>query len=103
VTFDNNENYHEISGFVIEMSTGNVLSKFAPLNGLHNPHDLIVSKDGYDVYVADLDPPIIYKFLNSEMMQQQQSTQKLYDRNTNISSLNVKPTATLGIECFLIK
>lgn len=44
--------YGEIHGFVFDMKTKKVLSKFGPLNTLNqfsNPHDLIVSPDGNEV------------------------------------------------------
>lgn len=42
--------FHEISGFIISMSTGEVISKFSPNNTqFSNPHDIVVSKDGKEV------------------------------------------------------
>lgn len=42
--------YHEVLGFVIDMKTESVISKF-DLNGkpLENPHDIIVTDDGHEV------------------------------------------------------
>lgn len=41
---------HEVFGFVIEMDTGKVISKFGPNNKpFENPHDIIVTPDGQEV------------------------------------------------------
>lgn len=40
------EDVIEIKGFIIEMSTGNVISKFGNFT---DPHDIAVSDDGYEV------------------------------------------------------
>lgn len=60
-----NKNNHEVQGYIIDMSTKQVLSKFGP-NGsqFSNPHDLAVSEDGSEIYVAELDPPRIHKFVH---------------------------------------
>lgn len=34
--------------------------------GLSNPHDVVVSRDGREVYVAEIGPNKIWKFENSE-------------------------------------
>lgn len=42
--------YHEVMGFVIDMKTKAVVSKFGPNNQpFENPHDIIVSPDGQEV------------------------------------------------------
>lgn len=51
---------HSASGFVIDMKTHAVISKFGPFD---NPHDIIVSPDGQEVYVAQLTPYKAFKFI----------------------------------------
>lgn len=44
------EHYVEVLGFVIDMKTGKVLSKFGPKGGqFQNPHDIIITPDGAEV------------------------------------------------------
>lgn len=80
---NNEQSYWEVLGFVIDMKTKKIVSKFGPANGpFHNPHDIIVSPDGTEIYVAELDPYVAYKFLNTDI--------KVYNE-----SVNSKPTSTL--------
>lgn len=60
----------EVLGFVVDVETGAVLSKFTPqtLNSnVHftDPHDVIVSEDGLEVYVADL-KNMAYKLISAD-------------------------------------
>lgn len=42
--------HHVVMGFVIHMQSNQVISKFAPNDGMFdNPHDVIVSPDGNEV------------------------------------------------------
>ncbi|CAO1339233.1 unnamed protein product [Diamesa serratosioi] len=45
------EDVIEVKGFIIEMSTGQVVSKFGNFT---DPHDIAVSEDGKEIFVADL-------------------------------------------------
>lgn len=62
--FSDSNIYHEVGGFVIDMSTAKVTSKFNYNgNALSNPHDIAVTSDKTEVYVAELDPNRILKFV----------------------------------------
>lgn len=78
------DTYNEVRGFVINMKSKQVTSKFGP-NDLQfsNPHDIAVSEDGNEVFVAELDPNRIHKFLSKKVA-----------RNAVYLSA-AKPTATL--------
>uniref|UniRef100_A0A182M7E9 peptidylamidoglycolate lyase n=1 Tax=Anopheles culicifacies TaxID=139723 RepID=A0A182M7E9_9DIPT len=54
-----------VGGFILEMDSGKVISRFQPNNSKHafsNPHELAVVDDGSEVYVAELDPQMVHKF-----------------------------------------
>ncbi|ETN65499.1 peptidyl-glycine alpha-amidating monooxygenase [Anopheles darlingi] len=54
-----------IVGFIYEMGANRVVGHFRPENSLHafsNPHELAVSDDGVEVYVAELNPQMVHKF-----------------------------------------
>uniref|UniRef100_A0A182QCA2 peptidylamidoglycolate lyase n=1 Tax=Anopheles farauti TaxID=69004 RepID=A0A182QCA2_9DIPT len=58
-------NAKPVGGYIIEMSSGSVVGRFQPNNTKHafsNPHELAVTDDGSDVYVAELDPQMVHKF-----------------------------------------
>ncbi|XP_037035974.1 peptidyl-alpha-hydroxyglycine alpha-amidating lyase 1 isoform X2 [Bradysia coprophila] len=71
------EHYNEVRGYVIDMKTKNVVGKTD--QQFSNPHDIIVSADGMEVYVAELNPTKAYKFLSVNY------------QPVNQSSLNAKP------------
>lgn len=49
----NPQTYHEVSGFVIDMKTQEVISKFGSKEQpLENPHDIVVTPDGREVYFS---------------------------------------------------
>ncbi|CAH0405170.1 unnamed protein product [Chilo suppressalis] len=75
-----------VRGYVIEYDSGRLVGTFAPDGGLRNPHDVAVSPDGRDVYVVELDPYKVRKFVNATVREDQ-------DRS-NVSVV-VKPTATV--------
>uniref|UniRef100_A0AAG5DBW9 peptidylamidoglycolate lyase n=1 Tax=Anopheles atroparvus TaxID=41427 RepID=A0AAG5DBW9_ANOAO len=58
-------NVKPVQGFIVEMNTGSVVGRFQP-NNLHhafeNPHELAVTNDGLEVYVAELKPQMVHKF-----------------------------------------
>lgn len=80
-----------VRGFVIDFSTGRLIQTFAPDEGLRNPHDVVVSADGSKVYVAELNPFRVYKFVD-EALKNESRLEK------NVTSSHVKPTATVGKE-----
>ncbi|XP_040151848.1 peptidyl-alpha-hydroxyglycine alpha-amidating lyase 1 isoform X1 [Anopheles arabiensis] len=54
-----------VGGHIIEMASGNVIGRFQPNNPKHafsNPHELAVTDDGSEVYVAELNPQMVHKF-----------------------------------------
>lgn len=56
--------YHEVKGFVINMTTGEVTSKFGPTNiNMTSPHDIAVTKDGSEIYIAELENNHLFKFV----------------------------------------
>jgi peptidylamidoglycolate lyase len=84
--------YHEIKGFVLDMENGKILSKFGPNgNEFSNPHDLAVMHDGSEIYVAELNPPKVYRFVANYVAK--------VATNVSLPQLSMsmnKPTATLG-------
>ncbi|XP_034477035.1 peptidyl-alpha-hydroxyglycine alpha-amidating lyase 1 [Drosophila innubila] len=59
------QHYNEVHGFVMSMRTRQIISKFGPNNlEFHNPHDVAVTADGNAIYVAELDPMRIHKFVH---------------------------------------
>uniref|UniRef100_A0A1L8DTV6 peptidylamidoglycolate lyase n=2 Tax=Nyssomyia neivai TaxID=330878 RepID=A0A1L8DTV6_9DIPT len=64
-TQDNTQNYHEVRGFVFDMSTGGVVDKFGLSKDFNNPHDIVVSLDGAEVYVAEIGELRPRKFISN--------------------------------------
>jgi NHL repeat len=55
-----------IQGFVIGIASQQLVATFAPPSGtFSNPHDLAVSYDSNEVYVVELNPHRVWKFVNS--------------------------------------
>ncbi|KAH8394807.1 hypothetical protein KR222_006451, partial [Zaprionus bogoriensis] len=63
------QHYNEVHGFVLHMRTRQLVSKFGA-NELqfNNPHDVAVTQDGNAIYVAELDPMRIHKFLHKSLL-----------------------------------
>ncbi|XP_073812243.1 peptidyl-alpha-hydroxyglycine-alpha-amidating lyase 1 [Musca autumnalis] len=63
------EQYNEVRGYVMDFKTKKVLGKFGP-NGrqFSNPHDVAVTMDGNEIYVAELNPTRIHKFLHKSLV-----------------------------------
>ncbi|KAH8401522.1 hypothetical protein KR009_006209 [Drosophila setifemur] len=62
------EHYNEVHGFILNMSSKQVTSKFGPNNlQFENPHDVAVTGDGKEIYVAELNPTRIHKFVHRSM------------------------------------
>ncbi|KAJ6640957.1 Peptidyl-alpha-hydroxyglycine alpha-amidating lyase 1 [Pseudolycoriella hygida] len=71
------EYYNEVRGYVIDMKSKEVVGKLDHM--FSNPHDIIVSPDGMEVYVAELNPTKAYKFLSVDY------------KSSNQSARNTKP------------
>uniref|UniRef100_A0A1B0GDJ1 peptidylamidoglycolate lyase n=1 Tax=Glossina morsitans morsitans TaxID=37546 RepID=A0A1B0GDJ1_GLOMM len=63
------EHYNEVRGYVLDFKSKKILSKFGP-NDLQfsNPHDLAVTNNGLEVYVAELNPMRLHKFLHKSVV-----------------------------------
>ncbi|ALC42145.1 Pal1 [Drosophila busckii] len=62
------QHYNEVHGFVLSMRTRQLVSKFGPNNlQFENPHDVAVTADGNAIYVAELSPTRIHKFLHKSV------------------------------------
>ncbi|KAG0719757.1 Peptidyl-glycine alpha-amidating monooxygenase [Chionoecetes opilio] len=67
--------------YEVDFTSGELLGAFSPKNeGLSNPHDIIVSPDGREVYVAEIGPNNLWKFVND-------SGVKVYMKVANASKL----------------
>ncbi|ROT83071.1 putative peptidyl-alpha-hydroxyglycine alpha-amidating lyase 2 isoform X1 [Penaeus vannamei] len=51
------------TGFTADLSNGKLLDAWGPLVGFHNPHAIAVSRDGAAIYVSEIGPNRIWKFL----------------------------------------
>ncbi|XP_055916821.1 peptidyl-alpha-hydroxyglycine alpha-amidating lyase 1 isoform X2 [Eupeodes corollae] len=62
------EQYNEVRGYIMNFKTKQVIGKFGP-NDLQfsNPHDVAVTTDGTEIYVAELDPTRVHKFLHKKV------------------------------------
>lgn len=59
-------NYNEVNGYVIDISkeSAEVMSKFNTIDRKFlSPHDVAVSSDGSMIFVAEINPPEIHKFV----------------------------------------
>lgn len=55
-------------GFVLSMRSKQLVSKFGPNNlQFQNPHDVAVTADGNEIYVAELNPMRIHKFVHRSL------------------------------------
>ncbi|KAH8372254.1 hypothetical protein KR093_010770 [Drosophila rubida] len=62
------QHYNEVHGFVMSMRTRQLTSKFGPNNlQFQNPHDVAVTADGNAIYVAELNPMRIHKFVHKSL------------------------------------
>nr|NP_001286259.1 Peptidyl-alpha-hydroxyglycine-alpha-amidating lyase 1, isoform C [Drosophila melanogaster]AHN56057.1 Peptidyl-alpha-hydroxyglycine-alpha-amidating lyase 1, isoform C [Drosophila melanogaster] len=62
------EHYNEVHGFVLSMRSKQLVSKFGPNNlQFQNPHDVAVTADGNEIYVAELNPMRIHKFVHRSL------------------------------------
>ncbi|XP_057305603.1 peptidyl-glycine alpha-amidating monooxygenase-like [Hydractinia symbiolongicarpus] len=51
-----------ISGFTYSLTQEKIISKWKPEKGLHLPHDVAVTEDNRDIFVAEIGPNKIWKF-----------------------------------------
>ncbi|XP_017867294.1 PREDICTED: peptidyl-alpha-hydroxyglycine alpha-amidating lyase 1 isoform X1 [Drosophila arizonae] len=59
---------NEVYGFVMSMRNKQLISKFGPNNlPFENPHDVAVTEDGNCIYVAELNPMRIHKFVHKSI------------------------------------
>ncbi|XP_060807382.1 peptidyl-alpha-hydroxyglycine alpha-amidating lyase 1 isoform X2 [Amyelois transitella] len=78
-----------VRGFGIDFTSGRLISTFAPTGGFRNPHDIVVSNDGSTVYVAELDPHRVIKFVDDSLKNE---TREIAQSVTT----RAKPTVTSG-------
>ncbi|XP_042891754.1 peptidylglycine alpha-amidating monooxygenase-like isoform X3 [Penaeus japonicus] len=53
----------QVAAFEVDYTSGELQGAFSPNNqGMSNPHDIVVSHDGIDVYVAEIGPNKLWKF-----------------------------------------
>ncbi|XP_037781431.1 peptidyl-glycine alpha-amidating monooxygenase A-like isoform X4 [Penaeus monodon] len=53
----------QVAAFEVNYTSGELQGAFSPNNqGMSNPHDIVVSHDGIDVYVAEIGPNKLWKF-----------------------------------------
>ncbi|KAE8748223.1 hypothetical protein FOCC_FOCC005062 [Frankliniella occidentalis] len=82
----------QVKGFVVDANTRNIISTFQTGNTqLSNPHDVAVSPDGESVYVVQLDPHRVWKFVSKGS-----DTQSNPVSITNQSTLSVISSSTLA-------
>lgn len=63
------EQHNEVRGYVMDFKSKKVISKFGPNDmEFSNPHDVAVTVDGNEVYVAELNPTRIHKFLHKSLV-----------------------------------
>ncbi|XP_049882886.1 peptidyl-alpha-hydroxyglycine alpha-amidating lyase 1-like isoform X2 [Pectinophora gossypiella] len=77
-----------VRGYVIDFNSGRLIQTFAPDGGLSNPHDVVVSPDGSRVYVAELNPYKVYKFVDDQLKNERKEVKNV--------TIPAKPTATIG-------
>lgn len=95
---------------MIDMTSRSIISQFGPKNmDFATPHDIAISKDGKEIYVVEIDPHIIHKFIDPSIetvrvKEVKKADIKVVDNVTanksstpNITvTVPVKPTATVG-------
>lgn len=78
-----------VRGYVIDFTTGKLLQTFAPEGDFSNPHDVVTTPSGDRVYVAELRPFKVYKFVDEALLNETKEEKES-------ESVHVKPTATIG-------
>lgn len=54
----------EVKGFIFDMNSGNVTEAFPSDGNYTNPHDLAVTEDGEEIYVAEYEPYQVHKLVS---------------------------------------
>ncbi|XP_013133315.1 PREDICTED: peptidyl-alpha-hydroxyglycine alpha-amidating lyase 1-like [Papilio polytes] len=72
-----------VRGYVLEYESGRLVGTFAPAGKFSNPHDVAVSADGARLFVPELDPYRVCKFVDDT------------PRNASDTAPRAKPTATV--------
>ncbi|KAK7072789.1 hypothetical protein SK128_007896, partial [Halocaridina rubra] len=77
-------NTQKVMAFEVDFTSGELQGAFSPNNqGLSNPHDIVVSPDGVDVYVAEIGPDTVWKFELDEATPVRYMQPSLLERVTN--------------------
>lgn len=72
-------NTQKVLAFEVNFTTGKLLSGFSPKNqGFSNPHDIVASVDGFEVYVAEIGPNKLWKF-------ELESASRRHNKSLNVS------------------
>ena len=58
-----------IRGFIMDINTGKILSQFGLNREMSRPHDIAVTPDGREIYVAELDSRRISRFLTGKIFE----------------------------------
>ncbi|XP_045113958.1 peptidyl-glycine alpha-amidating monooxygenase B-like isoform X5 [Portunus trituberculatus] len=71
--------------YEVDYTSGELMGAFSPKNeGLSNPHDVVVSPDGREVYVAEIGPNNVWRFVNEDGSPPRKApTPSLFQRITN--------------------
>jgi len=103
------EHKMEARGFVIDIKSKQLIGKLD--QQFSNPHDIIVSPDGMEVYVAELNPTKVYKFVSVSYKPSNQSSlfgkpvtldDPMAVQDTPLSERKVEPGATALLTISLI-
>ncbi|XP_067633004.1 peptidyl-alpha-hydroxyglycine alpha-amidating lyase 1 isoform X2 [Eurosta solidaginis] len=95
------EHYNEVRGYVMNLRTKQVLSKFGPNDmQFSNPHDVAVTSDGNEIYVAELNPMRIHKFLHKTVAKSMplSAFKTLYSNSPSISNTLGQTAAVYQVE-----
>lgn len=91
------EQYNEVRGYVMDFSSKKVLAKFGPNDmEFSNPHDVAVTTDGNEVYVAELNPTRIHKFLHKSLVKSIPLSAAKPTANVEITDLDKQKSASLS-------
>ncbi|XP_060652540.1 peptidyl-alpha-hydroxyglycine alpha-amidating lyase 1 isoform X2 [Drosophila nasuta] len=90
------QHYNEVHGFVMSMRTSKLISKFGPNNlEFQNPHDVAVTADGNAIYVAELNPMRIHKFVHKSLAKPMSlSVQKMSSGESETSVMTASTSST---------
>ncbi|XP_058834993.1 peptidyl-alpha-hydroxyglycine alpha-amidating lyase 1 [Topomyia yanbarensis] len=84
-----------VSGFILSMTTNQIAGRFFPTNAqraFSNPHDLAVSFDGSQMYVAELSPAKVHKFKRKTLVQPEpQPTERSQSLRSETLPVSIDP------------